>query len=142
MTLNQLLKEIKEICLGHAQVHNYHFGDVWEYLQQGKVNHASVLVTLNQTQFSTAQIVCSFSIYCMDWVDAAESNETEVLSDTLTICRDIHAKLLNPTNDFDTDQSPSATPFVESFEDLLAGWKMDIDIAIDFEVDRCAVPED
>lgn len=142
MTLNNLLKIIEDYAEGHAQVHNYHFGDVWEYLQQGKVNHCSVLCTLNQVRFSISQSVCSFSIYVMDWVANGESNEQEVLSDMLSICRDLHAKLSTDTLSIDVDEAPSLTPFVESFEDMLAGFKMDIDIAFDMELDRCAVPID
>lgn len=142
MTLNNLLKIIKDYAETHAQVHNYHFGDVWEYLQQGKVNHCSVLCTLNQVRFSISQSVCSFSIYVMDWVANGESNEQEVLSDMLSICRDLHAKLRTDTLSIDVDEAPSLTPFVESFEDMLAGFKMDIDIAFDMELDRCAVPID
>jgi hypothetical protein len=142
MTLNGLLKLIKDTAENHAQVHNYHFGDVWEYLQQGKVNHCSVLCTLNNVRFSVSQAVCTFSIYVMDWVANDESNEQEVLSDTLSIIRDIYAELRNDSLAIDVDEAPSLTPFVEAFEDFLAGFKMDIDIAFDMELDRCAVPTD
>jgi hypothetical protein len=65
-----------------------------------------------------------------------------VLSDTLSIIRDIYGKLRNDTLAIDVDEAPSLTPFVEAFEDFLAGFKMDIDIAFDMELDRCAVPTD
>lgn len=137
MTLNQIIREIKTIAGGHGQVMNFMFGEVWNFLEQ-KTDHTSVLLTLNNARFNRAQMVFSFSLYVMDWVVQEGTNEQDVLSDTIRIARDIEAKMRQL--DIDIPDEIQLTPFIESFEDILSGWKMDFDIATDYELDNCAAP--
>ena len=137
MTLNQLIKEIKQIAQSHGQVNNFFFGEIWNYLET-KTDHVSVLLTLNSARFNRGQMVFNFSMYVMDWVVQEGTNELDVLSDTIRIGRDIEAAIRQLDIDM-TDEIP-CTPFIESFEDMLSGWKLDFDIATDYELDNCAAP--
>ena len=142
MTLNQVTKTIKDYAEAHNQIHHYHFGDVWEFVSHVEtIKHASICCELTGGLVSNGQALLNFSLYFMDWVSADESNETEVLSDMLLVAGDMFALLNGGENDWSVSQNNPINFFTESTPDILAGCKMDISIVIDFELDRCAVPD-
>jgi hypothetical protein len=78
----------------------------------------------------------------MDWMKADESNETEVISDMLSVAHDFKALLNDTANDWDISESSAVRFFTEETPDILAGCAMDVTIVFDKELDRCAIPLD
>ena len=84
----------------------------------------------------------------MDLVEPDESNEDEVLSDTLQYIQDFFAQFKNgivstPLIDsqvYRVDNVVTCSPFTERFDNNVSGWVGDIRIAVDYTADACDLP--
>jgi hypothetical protein len=84
----------------------------------------------------------------MDLVSKDESNERDVLSDTLETIGDVISLLKNQTAsferipDFQTEvaisPSVSCEPFTERFDNEVSGWTASISIEVGFNASQCS----
>lgn len=140
MTLSQIVKEITRIGEEHKQINFVYFGDAWERLSQQEVDYPAMFFILEPSNFSGNRRNMNFSLYFMDRVLSEETNETEVLSDMLEVAADVVAFLKHPKQDWTMADTSSLTPFTETEPDLLAGFRMDISLALPLFNDTCQVP--
>jgi hypothetical protein len=83
-----------------------------------------------------------FSLYFLDRMLAEQSNETEVLSDQLSVAQDIIAQLKYNDFDFEIQDSVPLQYVTENTPDLLAGVVANVRLDLPFTADRCVVPTD
>ena len=153
MTLNQVIARLQAIALSHRQIETFYYGNLWEVLNatEGKVTYPLCIVEHNTSTISAAQRLTShrFRIYLFDLVNVAndtESNETEVLSDMMSVAEDLVALIKSPiyeSGDNDVWLAPGEAAvalFTEKLNDMTAGVAIDIDIASPYPLDRCQVP--
>jgi len=84
----------------------------------------------------------------MDLVSKDESNEEDVLSDTLETIGDVISLLKNQTTSFTTiddfqtevaiSPSVSCEPFTERFDNEVSGWTANISIEVGFNASQCS----
>lgn len=102
-------------------------------------------IIVGNTSLNGSTMTLNFTVLCMDIVDINKSqlrSETEpyygmdnlqdILNTQLQVCNRLVEQLRRGTafsNNFQLTDSVNATPFQDRFENLLAGWA--IDIAID-----------
>jgi hypothetical protein len=144
-TYNQVIKLLSDLASNHYQINSFGNGDLWETMESNQAAHkkfplmwVSPISSTIDFPFNTIRL----GIAVMDLVNTDESNENEVLSDTLLILQDFKAQLSDPTysNTFITSKSATLTPFTERFTARATGWAMELDIRIKWEGDRCAIP--
>lgn len=141
MTLNQLVKVITNLANAHKQIKSVYFGDLSDYLSRGTENiYPSLYVDLTGGNVAERTYTLNFSLYFFDRMLAENTNETEVLSDQLEICKDILAQLRYNNFEFDENFQATLSFFTEDTPDLLAGVKADISLEIPYLVNRCDVP--
>jgi hypothetical protein len=84
----------------------------------------------------------------MDRVDDDQSNQSEVMSDTLETVMDVWTILLqsftaeqgNFSWDLVVDENPDIYPFIERFETILGGWTLNVSFQVAFDYDSCTPP--
>ncbi len=143
MTLNQILSQLNQIADNHQLINTFGFGDIWEIATSGDIMYPMMWATMENVQISTSAKTetYNFSLYFMDVVKNGEINETEVLSDQLSIAKDVLAQLKHPNYDWSFDANNSSLEdFTERFTDSVAGWKMTISLVLPFDSNRCVMP--
>jgi hypothetical protein len=84
----------------------------------------------------------------MDRVDDDQSNQAEVMSDTLRTIMDVWTVLLQSytaqQGDFSwylvVDENPDVIPFLERFETILGGWTLNVSFQVAFDYNSCTPP--
>jgi hypothetical protein len=69
-----------------------------------------------------------------------DADETEVLSDRLSVAQDIVAQLTYNNYEFDVVGGIPVQFFIEKTSDLLAGVRADIQLELPYLSNRCVVP--
>jgi len=142
ISLNQFISLLKTISDAHLQLKTFGEGDVWEIGAYAPVQYPLMWAMPQPSSTSQKLLNMKFSLIFADIVYHDKSNEQDVLSDTQQIALDILAQLNAPeyADQFILDPSAQLTPFTEKFDDDVAGWKVDINIKVNYLLDRCAVP--
>ena len=167
-TLNQVIKRLKTIALNHAQLNplllteanfsHFGFGDLWEVGQiltdKGTVitekfplvwaNVQSANIA-NQGAQANGLLQISMQLLFMDLVHKDETNENDVLSDTLQIATDYITELQDDT-EFQTyhyvvDINGSLEPFTERFDEEVSGWSLALTFSIPYSANCLVVPK-
>jgi hypothetical protein len=84
----------------------------------------------------------------MDRVDDDQSNQAEVMSDTLRTIMDVWTVLLQSytaqQGDFSwylvVNENPDVIPFLERFETILGGWTLNVSFQVAFDYNSCTPP--
>jgi hypothetical protein len=84
----------------------------------------------------------------MDRVDDDQSNQSEIMSDTLRTVMDVWTILLqsytsaqgNFSWDLIVDEDPDIIPFLERFETILGGWTLNVSFQVAFDYNSCTPP--
>jgi hypothetical protein len=147
MTLNQVVKRLETLALGHKQINSFREGDLVDVLNERDIDYPICLVQILPGSISrtSKQTNFNFAIYFMDLVNVsnnAKSNELEVQSDLTSIAEDIMALITYP--DYLDTWTPSNEAqleyFNEKFEDLVTAARITLTISTRFDANRCQVP--
>ena len=144
VTLKNLIDLFSGLCDQHASIKSFSFGDIWE-IDVSERNYVVAHLSIENAQYSINELKYDFKFYVMDLVSKDESNENDVLSDTLQTIGDILSRLLNDRNmgiDIDSDyrimeNNIPCQPFTERFDDDVSGWVADISIIVSFDYSAC-----
>ncbi len=150
-TLNQIIKAFADITERHRQLNTFFVGDNWEIGASEALLHSVLAVNptkadMPKTENGYSSFSVDFNVKCFDLVDKDESNEQEVLSDTLEILKDI----INEFNthpfyiegDFLIDGNVSFTPFTEAFDSEVSGWEATFTLTSPNRRSYCSNPID
>lgn len=146
-SLNQLLKRLETIALGHRQINHFYFGDPVEWLSNGEVRYPACFVDVTSSTIAEKQNRFVVEIWIADLTNVsadARGNETEVMSDLTLIAEDIYSMLRYSgyEDDWTIDETAPLGFFREKFEDWTAAVRMTVGIGINFLSDRCRVPSE
>lgn len=141
-TLNQIISNLSNITHAHDQLETFYFGDPYEFATSGTTKYPALVVDLRAVHVVRNQIRYDFDFFFLDRTSRGEVNETEVLSDLVSVAKDINAELKHPSWSFDVDFGAEFTlePVTEHMDDILAGYKMGLTISIDYPDDTCRIP--
>lgn len=141
-TLNQVLNILRTICNDHAQINSFVFGHISEISASEQEQYPLVWCDINDSQMSERMFTLNLSLHVLDIQRADGSNEVDVLSDTLSIGRDLVAALNNPIYQdyFNVQFDVNFGQVREGFPDVVDGWKLDIGLDLMELNDRCQIP--
>lgn len=141
-TLNQVLNILRTICNDHAQINSFVFGHISEISASEQEKYPLVWCDVNDSQMSERMFTLNLSLHVLDIQRADGSNEVDVLSDTLSIGRDLIAALNNPIYQdyFNVQFDVNFGQVREGFPDVVDGWKLDIGLELMELNDRCQIP--
>lgn len=141
MTHNQFIKLFNDIATNHRDINSFGSGDLWEYManESGVNNPVTLWVMLEPNSIEGKVDRPKYTFLVMDLVNKDESNEDEVLSDTLRIAKDIIAVLRQPYYEtfFKIQENITLTDFTERFDSEMSGWQFEMTFEQPFLYDSC-----
>ena len=148
-TINQLVSVFKDIATRHYQINGFGVGDSWEigadkaYMHPVLwVNPVTANMPSTDTGYKTFEI--NFDVRVFDLVHKDESNENDVLSDTIDILKDIivefkgHPYYVNSQLNIIDDINFEA--FTEEFDEEVSGWLCEISLMTPVLTSFCGIP--
>ena len=150
-TVNQLITVFKDAANRHYQINGFGYGDNWEVgASEAKmhpvlwINPVSATMAESENNIGYKTFEIDFEIRVFDLVDKDESNEDEVLSDSVDILKDIITEFkghpyytnskLNIVNDIEFE------PFTEEFDEEVTGWVCEISFKTPLINTWCGLP--
>lgn len=141
LTLNQVVDQIKAIAEAHEQINTVYYGDFDEFLGESADNvYPAMYFDSTNASLSTRTLTLNFSLYFFDRMLPEKINETEAVSDMLSVAQDIIAQMLFQEFEFEMNESVQLTFITEDTPDNLVAVKADISMDLPFTADRCQVP--
>ena len=143
-TYNNVIDTLACISQAHGFVHTVSTGDIENIDTSGAVKYPLVHIVPTSVAADTGALTFNFNILAMDLVQNDESNEQEVLSDTLIILTDILAefkngkKLVDNLGDYmQEDNEFTLEPFTERFDNVVSGWNCSYSITLPHNYGAC-----
>lgn len=141
LTLNQVVSQIKAIAEAHSQINTVYYGDFDEFLGESADNvYPAMYFDSTNANLSARTLTLNFSLYFFDRMLPEKINETEAVSDMLSVAQDILAQLLYQEFEFEMSENVTLTFITEDTPDNLVAVKADISLDLPFTADRCQVP--
>lgn len=151
LTLNNLITKLQTIASNHLQINHFGYGDIWEILEKNSttpIDMPLMWVVIGNATTANSTMTYNFTVVIGDLVNKDESNELEVQSDTILICKDVISEIKALADDdeqdifFDSnhDTQWTLTPFTERFDDELSGWSFEFAIVIPYTNSNCITP--
>jgi len=140
-TLNQVINKLEQIQQDHAQLNGFGFGEDFELSTQQE-NYPLMWVNVLSSTITDKTLSLGVGILILDIVADDNSNEKDILSDTLSICQDVYSMLQDPNNtdEFELVNTLTLNPLFEAFPDKVNGWLITLSFELPFEANRCQVP--
>tara|TARA_R100000655_G_C3000062_1_gene194275 strand:+ start:17918 stop:18448 length:531 start_codon:yes stop_codon:yes gene_type:complete len=143
-TYNNIVNILTRVSRGHGMVNTVSTGDVDNIDNSGSSDYPIVHIVPTSVNTGAHSLTYNFNIIVMDLVLEDESNEQEVLSDTLMIITDIIAELrrggkVGGVNDdyLQDNRGFTCEPFTESYDDKVSGWNCTYNIEVPHKFDAC-----
>jgi len=143
VTYKQIISDFDEIARAHEQINSFGFGDIEQLTNDIKTEvepiYTKMYMVPSQVQLAQNELIYNFQIIITDQLDADYSNQRDLMSDTLEICKDVFTVLY--LSEYECEWNIVCTPFLESYETVLGGWSMNLIITQPFDYNRCVLPE-
>ena len=148
----QLVADFASIAYHHQQINSFGFGDLAQctndIVTKQEPEYTRMYVVPGDVRLNENHLNYRFSIIIMDRVDDDQSNQAEVMSDTLRTIMDVWTVLLQSytaaQGDFSwylvVEENPDVIPFLERFETILGGWTLNVSFQVAFDYNSCTPP--
>jgi hypothetical protein len=152
LNYKQIVTELSSIAYHHPQIMSFGIGDLdqatMDVDSKTAPRYSRMYCIPGDTIFNQNHIHFNFSIIIMDIVNEDQSNLGDVLSDTLEICKDVWtifwqsytAEQGNFSYNLVGDWAPECIPFTERFDDVVAGFTMNLSLSMPFDFNACTPP--
>jgi len=147
-TYNNVIDSLSCVSISHQKVNSVSTGDIENIDTSGITKYPLVHIVPTSVDAGVNQLTYNFNVLAMDLVQTDESNEQEVLSDTLGILTDIVAQYKQGANlgiypdnkgvyaQID-DVDFSLEPFTERFDNVVSGWNLSFSITLPHNYFTC-----
>jgi hypothetical protein len=148
----QIVADLSSIAYHHPQINSFGFGDLAQctndIVTKQEPEYTRMYVVPGDVKLDENYLNYRFSIIIMDRVDDDQSNQAEVMSDTLRTIMDVWTVLLQSytaaQGDFSwylvVDENPDVIPFLDRFETILGGWTLNVSFQVAFDYNSCTPP--
>lgn len=148
----QVIQDLSGIAYYHEQIKSFGYGDLTQITMDIETNmepvYTKMYVVPGFVTLAQNRLLYNFSIIILDRINEDYSNQEDVMSDTLEICKDVFTILYQSYTaewggfsiDYTPIWGPNVTPFLERFEDILGGWTMNLQIEQPFDYNKCVLP--
>ena len=150
----QILADFASIAYHHEQIQSYGFGDYKQItndlVTKLPAKYIRMYVVPGDGILQEGQVLHRFAVVIMDKVEDDLSNLEDVMSDTLEICKDIwtvfYQSYTSQNGNFSwellPDQLPEIVPFTEQFDEIVAGFTLNLTLTYPFDYNSCTPPVD
>lgn len=142
-TYNQIISAFENFCTNHIQINTFYSGKTWNFQTETNI-YPSVIMLPQPSNIAKGKVTLTFQIFIADILNKDRSNLDEIYSDTLLIATDM-VSYFGDINDNQVvfwidDTNVGIEPFEESFDDILAGWMLSVNVEIPFTGSTCDIP--
>lgn len=138
----QILTDWKNFALAHEQVNSWGFGDGSLLTNdiETKVEplYPRMYFIPDTTKLEQNHMHITWTVIVVDKLEDDYSNQQDILSDCLEICKDFYAKAY--LSDYDLEWNAVLNPWLEDTETTLGGWSFVISVQQKFDYNRCVLP--
>lgn len=143
VTYYQIIQDLKGLSDAHEQINSFGFGDITQLTMDIETKQSPIYTKLyvvpSDTILDQNQLTYNFQVIVADRLKDDYSNQRDVMNDTLEIMKDVFTFLY--LSEYESEWDATVEPFLERFEDVLAGWTMSLTLTQPFDYNRCNVPE-
>jgi hypothetical protein len=148
----QIIQDLSGIAYNHPQINSFGYGDITQITMDIETKrepvYTKMYVVPGDTILNQNRLDYNFSIIILDRIEDDYSNQKDVMSDTLEICKDLFTILYQSyTSDYggfsiyyEPLWGPNVSPFLERFETILGGWTLNITLEQPFDYNTCVLP--
>lgn len=138
----QILMDWKQFSENHKQVRSWGFGDMTQLtndiITKQEPKYPRMYFTPDKTQLGENHMHIKWKVTVCDKLEDDLSNQQDVLSDCLEICKDFYSKAY--LSDYDVEWNAYLEPWLEETESVLCGWTFVISVQQKYDYNRCVLP--
>ena len=140
-TYNNVIDTLKSIGDKHLMIKKVESGDLWDMDLEKNTHYPLMFINPDNVSAGANTLTMNFRIFIADLVMADDSNEQEILSDTLQIALDIITLIKEAQYEgLYTNEEFNIEPFTERFDNALAGWTFELPIKVENDYQTCNIP--
>ncbi len=144
-----IVSKIRDYIKSLGLVNTVTNGDIYDVDLDKQTIFPLTHIITNNAQLTQSQIILNLSILFMDIVDESKEqrlnvfdgndNELDVLNTQLAIANRFTNEVLRGDyfDNYDIIGTPTAEPFVDRFENKIAGWTLTFDVAVPNDMTVC-----
>jgi len=162
VSFKNIIEDLKTLELKHKQLNSFGIGDIKQLIyltqQRDKQNNTTawkppiyplMYVIPQNVQQDDNFVTYRFNVLILDIMNANNYDiEVDLWSSTLQIAQDILAQFKYSVTiqqgdyeaRYDLVLPTNITPFSESYDDILVGWNLELQLQVDMPLDRCIAP--
>ena len=141
-----LVDNIYNYLNGNNNINTVSYGDIFDVDLSKQTIFPLAHITVNDVTFEDHFMRFAINVICMDVVDEFEEsrqersntiygsdNRQDILNSMLSVVNGLQSALRRgkmKENDYEINESPTATQFEDRFENLLCGWSMVLNVEI------------
>lgn len=138
----QILDDWQQFSENHKQLRSYGFGDgsqlTNDIITKKEPEYPRIYFIPDTTRLNENHYHITWNVIVCDKIEEDQSNQIEVLSDCLEICKDFYSKAY--LSDYEVEWDATLNPWLEETESTLAGWSFNISVQQKFDYNRCVLP--
>lgn len=142
ITYKQLINDIIYIGNSHNQINSTGIGDLTQLTNDinTKVSplYPKMYIIPSEVTLGQNEIFYNLNIIVADKLKVDYTNQRDIMNDTLEICKDIFTTLED--SNYNAQFGATCQPFLEEYDDILAGWSMNIQLITTYDYCRTNVP--
>jgi len=141
ISFKDIVNSISGVCMSHAQVNQFQYGDLRKDMVENLFNYPLVFLSDGVSKIVGSEMELNFIISVMDKIISSDINELNIISNCLTIGTDIIGELQYKSENYYLDYSfVEMTPFVDKFQDEVGGWMFKVTIKVHEAYNSCDAP--
>lgn len=140
-----LIDNIYTYLSGNNNINTVTYGDIFDVDLAKQTIFPLAHIIINDVTFSDHFMTFSMNVICMDVVDETKEdkqqrnsiygsdNKQDILNSMLSVVNGLQSSLRRGgmnDNNYEINDSPTATQFEDRFENLLAGWSLTLNVEI------------
>ena len=145
-----ILDTLETLFKAEEDINTVTTGSIADVANNKSTMYSLAHILINNAQLETSQVRFNITVLCMDVVDISKESTTDILKgndnehDVLNTLLAVIARVMNilkmgsSSETYKLDGSPTLEPFVERFEDRVAGWAVTFDLLVLNDMTICS----
>ena len=149
ITYKAIVDDLILICMNHLQIQSVGFGSIDQVTNdlttKIEPKYTRSYIVPSVVNFNENSITYNFNVIILDKIEEDSSNLVDLMSDTLSIAKDIWTVFYNSwtyeqgqfSETYEPEWNDIITPFTERFETTLGGWTLQLSVVVPYPFLDC-----
>ena len=138
----QIIDDFEKFADLHEQINSFGFGEIEQLTMDIQTKEEPIYPKLymvpSTSILDSNHMHLTYQVIIMDQINNDLSNQRDVMSDMLEICKDVFARAY--LSDYEADWDAVCEPWLEATETKLGGWTITLSLTQPFDYNRCVLP--